>query len=237
MITWSSRFLVLFGIPLLLAGCLSAPDVTQRQFNIHRSAPDTISVADNSVIVGGPPGYCIDKGGSRLGGETAFVLLGSCASIARNPAADAPVVPGLLTASVSRDSRTEEKIGLVALESYVVSANGKAALARDGQASSVAILNTIHANEALFIHLRDKSANPTPGLEETYWRGLFDLNGRLITVSVVSFSVQPLSAEQGFDTLSAFLSRIRQETPPESSLTAESPAQKQRRGVLQKLFR
>jgi len=237
MTIWSSRQLALTGLPLLLAGCLAAPKVTQRQFNINRPAPETIAVANKSVIIGGPPGYCIDKGASRLAGDTAFVLLGSCASISRDAAADAPAVPGLLTASVARDSGAEGKIGLDALESYIGSARGKAALARDGQESSVQILETVRADDALFVHLKDTSVNPTPGLDDTYWRGLFDLNGRLITVSVVSFSTRPLSSERGFATLSAFSSRIRRETPAQTAASAENTAPKARGGVLQKLFR
>ena len=212
MIIWTSNRSLILGLPLVLAGCLNSQDVTKRDFSLNRPVPDTIAVANQSVVIGGPPGYCIDKGASRLGGDTAFVLLGSCASIARNVSAGAPTIPGILTASVTRDGNTDV-VGPVALERYILSPDGAAALARDGRAGSVEILGTLRENGAVFIQLKDTSPNDTPGLADTYWRALFNLNGRLITASVVSFSDKPLSAQAGADTLRAFLARIRRETP------------------------
>ena len=67
------------------------------------------------------------------------------------------------------------------------------------------------------IHLTDKSGFQIPGIEATYWRGLFELNGRLISASVLGFKDHPLPAQEGLATLQAFLARIRKETPPMSS--------------------
>ena len=54
------------------------------------------------MIVSGPPGYCVDPAVSR-DGVKAFVLMGSCASIARDPDARSPATPGLVTVTVSSD--------------------------------------------------------------------------------------------------------------------------------------
>lgn len=221
MTTWIFRS-SLFAAFLMTSGCLQAPAVSTRDFSFARSAPQTIAVADKSVVIGGPPGYCIDRGGSRIGGETAFVLLGSCASIARDAAAGAPRVPGLLTASVDKATGVPTDAAAIAqLERFVSSDAGRAAMARDGNAGSVSILDTRRELGALFVYLRDTSANSIPGLDDTYWRGFFDLNGRLITVSAVSFVNQPQTGDAGLATLHAFLSRIRSESP---TLTAEAPS-------------
>ena len=63
--------------------------------------PETVTVAGRSVVIGGAPGYCVDRAASRLVGDTPFVLLGSCASIADDARAAAPSQPGVLTAAVS----------------------------------------------------------------------------------------------------------------------------------------
>ncbi len=219
------------GLALLaLTGCLEAPAVNSRDFGFARSAPQTIAVANQSVVIGGPPGYCIDRGGSRVGGDTAFVLLGSCASIARDAAAGAPRVPGILTASVDKENGGAAV--LAHLERFVGSPEGRAAMARDGSAESVSVLDTLNESGALFVYLRDTSANSILGLDDTYWRGFFDLNGRLITVSAVSFANQPQSGDAGLATLRAFLARIRSESPNISAEAAGAVAPEPRKKLL-----
>ncbi|MDF0600643.1 hypothetical protein P1J78_07875 [Psychromarinibacter sp. C21-152] len=175
--------------------------------------PETVAVAGGDVVIGGPQGYCIDRPGSRLTGESPFVLLGSCASIARDAGADAPRQPGVLTATVSAPGEGPGFAETVPqLESFLSSAPGRAALARDGRPESVEVLSTRRDGAALIIHLRDTSANVVPGTDPTYWRGLFEANGRLVTVSVMSFADQPMGSDLALATLRGMVARIRQET-------------------------
>ena len=229
-----------WALPALfaLSGCLDVPGGTPRVVGFTRAAPQTIAVAGGAVVIGGPRGYCIDRAGSRPGGETAFVLLGSCASISRNANAPAPDFPGVLTASVTRDSGAAPSgaAALQQLERYLASPEGRAMLARDGQASSVDILETRLENGAIFIHLRDRSANATDGLADTYWRALFLLNGRLITLSVFGAARQPLSDETGLATARGFLARIRRESQSAVAAIAPADAAAPRKGLLLNLF-
>ena len=210
---------------VLLAGCSNTGDVSTRDAGLSRTAPDTIAVANKAIVIGGPPGYCIDRSASRVRGDSAFVLLASCASITQNPEADAPLAPGLLTASVERRSGNAPptEAALAQLQDYVASPAGRAALARDGQTASVEIHGTILSDGVLYIHLTDGSANATPGLDETYWRGFFDLNGRLVTISVVGFESIPMPADSGLATMRAFSDRIRRETPALPASVATAP--------------
>ena len=219
---WISRpgFL---AAPLLLAltGCAAGPDVGKANFGISRNAPKSIAVADKSIVIAGPPGYCIDRAGSRLNGGSAFVLLASCASISRRADAGAPSSPGILTASVARATSQGPSLGasLGTLEAFVASPAGRAALARDGRAESVEILDIRREAGALMIRLRDTSQGAMSGMEDVYWRGLSDVNGRLVAVSMLSFSDRPLPKEAGLATLWAFLTRIRAETPAQIAET------------------
>lgn len=222
MSTWTfSRTLAALAAVAGVAACTEAPDVTAAGFGFARTAPQTIAVANRSVVIGGPPGYCIDRPGSKLGGDTAFVVLASCASITRDPDLGRPGAFGLLTASVAKEEAAGP--GLLSapgpLETLLVSEAGRAALARDGRSASVEILDMSRKDGAIMIRLRDSSQAELTGVEDVYWRGLTDLNGRLVTISVVSFVDSPMSADQGLATLRAFLARIRAETPVQ---TAES---------------
>ncbi|MCG6901443.1 MAG: hypothetical protein LJE68_02070 [Rhodobacter sp.] len=242
MSTWICKATVL-GAVLAVAGCVDAPALRGPTPAATRSAPETIAVAGGAVVVGGPPGYCIDRGASRLRGDTGFVLLGSCASIARDVAAGAPLVPGILTASVGAASVAGQPAltDLDQLEALITSPGGRATLARDGRAESVKVFGTLREDGALFVHLRDVSANPTPGLDQTYWRGLFDLQGRLVTLSVVSFSNAPLPPALALATLEDFTARIHRETreqnngKPAQTTANATPAR--RKGLLGALFR
>lgn len=213
MFTWICRTFVWFFAVISLAGCLSAPVVTKRE-SLDTVGLRTIAVANQSVVIGGPAGYCIDKSASRLRGDTAFVLLGGCAVVSGDDHLAAPHVPGILTASVDqRNVSTSDPSTLDQLASFVTTEPGRSALARDGRAESVEVLGVLRKDNAVLIHLTDESRFQIPGIEATYWRGLFELNGRLVTASVLGFRDQPLHATEGLATLEAFLERIRKETP------------------------
>lgn len=234
MSTWIfDRRLISFLVLPLLAGCLAVPDVARRDAGVLRKPPETVAVANREVVIGGPPGYCVDRSASRIGGARPFVLLGSCASIAQDARAGSPRIPGILTASVASDTGggPVTDAAMAQMERFLASPDGRAALARDGRADSVTVLSTRTEQGALFIHLRDTSENPVQGVADDYWRGLFDVNGRLVTVSVVSFADQPLTDDAGLSTLRAFLARILQETPQNEVADATRP------GLLRGLFR
>jgi len=213
MFIWTfSRGILALAATLGLSGCANGPDVSAAGFGFARSAPQKIAVADRSIVIAGPQGYCIDRSGSTLTGNSAFVVLGSCASISRDASAERPDLLGLLTASVATEQVADDLPEPDQLTAFVSSAGGRAALARDGQAGSVEILDTRNVDDAFLIRLRDTSQGIIEAVDDIYWRGVTDLNGRLLTISVVSFSAKPLTSDQGLTTLRAFLARIRAET-------------------------
>lgn len=233
---WTSRTAATLCVSAItLGGCDGGPG---GGLGPLRKPPQTISVAGGSVIIGGPPGYCIDRGASRVGGDTAFALLASCASIAQDLRAGAPPQLGILTASVAGPSGDEPAIGapLDALARFVETPAGRATLARDGQAASVEILRSLSEQNAVLIQLRDSSPNSTGGLVDTYWRGFFNLNDRLITISVVEFADQPMSADESLSVLRAFLARIRRETSVQATNSARISAPAARKGLFSGLF-
>lgn len=174
-----------------------------------RSAPERVLVADRSVVVAGPPGYCVDRGLSRMGEGAAFVLLGSCASIAGRTDAPMPRAPAVLTVTVSDTAVAALEIEV--LRAYLATRDGRAALSRSGDPDSVRILETRNAEGVLYIHARDVSANVAPGMSDTYWRALFELNGRLVTASVIGLEQRPITPDSGLETLRSLTERLRRE--------------------------
>ncbi len=215
---WTSRGAALAILTLtMLPGCEGGPGAT-------RDAPTAFPVAGGAVVIAGPPGYCIDTGGSRDSGGSAFVLLGSCASVANDPEAPIPPVPGILTASVEDGAGDVDAFlrSLDQTEAFIRSAPGRAALARDGSAASVQVLESQRQDQALYLRISDTSKG-MQGVAPEYWRGLFDLNGRLVTASAMSFADRPMSSGHALDTLRAFVIQIRAETPTLAELAAAPP--------------
>lgn len=205
MSTWTSRVL-LGAAALLLAACDGG-------IAVGRAAPESITVAGSSVVVGGPRGYCVDPTATR-DGTKAFVLLGSCASIARDPLRPRPDVPGIMTVVVSSDPETYVDVtrSAAALERFFRSEPGRATLSRVGQAGTVDILDVRTGGGALYVRARDTSPTPVAGMDDEYWRALLNVNGRLVTVSVVGFTERPMSSDNGLAIVQEATGRIRSES-------------------------
>jgi hypothetical protein len=199
-----SRFFLLAAV-FGLAACEGSLNGFEG-FNVTRSAPERIELPDG-LVVSGTRGWCVDTRTSRTDGETSVVVLGSCAAIAQNAFAPRPAVPGVVTVSV--DNRAGDPPPADVLQAFLSSDQGRAALARDGSAGSVAILEARRADDLLLLHVEDRSIRPVAGVAQDYWRALFGLDGRFVSVSLVGLDGQPIESFEGFETLTAQVERIR----------------------------
>ncbi len=147
----------------------------------------------------------------RLPSGVVVAVMGSCAAIARNALLPKPGVPAVMTVSVDNDAWGTAPAEV--LDAYFATAEGRAALARDGRASSVRILESRQADDALFLHAVDRSGFPATAAED-YWRAIFDLGGRFVTVSLVGLSDAPIPREDGLRTLQQQVNRLRAANRP-----------------------
>ena len=194
MSTWTSKA-VLAACVIGLAGC-------EGGFGVSRKAPEEISLPDG-LVVAGAEGWCVDLPSSRSAVDTSVVVFGSCAAIGRDADAPRPAVPGVMTVTV-------EGAGLApppaeALEAFFATDDGLSVLARDGNAQSVRLLESKRVGERLYLHAEDESA--LPGASTDYWRALFGLNGRLVSVTLLGLSGRPISSAEG---LAALQSQIEE---------------------------
>lgn len=190
---------------LLLAAGAFALAACDDGFNVTRSAPERIQLSDG-LVVQGTRGWCVDTRTTRTDGATSVVVLGSCAAISGNAFLPRPAVPGVVTVSVENAAGAVPPMDV--LKSYVASDVGRATLARDGSAGSVEILESRQTDELLLIHVDDASRREIPGVASDYWRALFGLDGRFVTVSLVGLSTQPIGSRAGFEALREQAARI-----------------------------
>ncbi|MDJ0858833.1 MAG: hypothetical protein QNJ03_07130 [Dinoroseobacter sp.] len=185
-----------------LSGCLQAPgEPAQREVTVSRSA----------VTIAGPSGFCIDPATLRDEEEGAFVLLGNCAAIARAPRQPQPEVRALLTAAVQELGSVSIRDQGAEVAEFLKTEDGRALLSRSGDASSVGILNTRKSGDVLYLHAYDKSPGYAPGMSSEQWRAMLDIEGAIVSLTVLGFEDDPLSADAGMATVREFASIIRRE--------------------------
>jgi len=190
----------------ILSGCVG----TGGGFALPKSAPEQIRVANREVLIAGPKGFCVDPTETRDTGDSAFVLLGSCAAIANSRSKPHPKVPAILTATVSRKSTNPPITGsMPALADFFTSKAGRAALSRDGNADTVEVVKTLDRDGVFYIRARDSSSDILAGATDEYWRALFDVNGRIVSASVFGLREHPIASVKGFEVLQGFTNRIR----------------------------
>ena len=197
------RFHGLIAGLILLAGCTG-----------NFGAAEKVSVTKSNFIIAGPPGYCVDGSATRDDGDSAFVLLGSCASVAGRVGLPEPSVRAVLTASVAPDRGGDVGQSLDALEMFFDSSQGRAALARNGRASSVKLLDTRRGDNLLLLHIDDDSNRTQLNLSNDHWRGFLFQNGQIVTLGVSGFLIRPLSDKVGLDLLRAFVGQVVAHNPP-----------------------
>ncbi len=157
--TWTSS-----ALALLLAACVPAGSPTQA------------TILDGAVRVGLPPGYCIDRGAGRQDGDSAVVVLGRCR-------ADPGVTPAVISMTIGpAGSGAVLAAPPSYLAGYFMSPAGRAAMASDGRAASVTVDTAKAVGPAIVLRLTDRRTGP-------YWRGVRQVAGRAVTISVTTAEV------------------------------------------------
>ena len=191
------------GFLLFLSACIeTAPleDAASRGMQ-PASGPPQVAVLGQSVNVVGPPGYCVDTEATRESDIEAFVLLVRCRATLR----PTPVLSATITRlAAPSDSAPDALRGLT---EYLTTATGRAQLSRSGDPRDVTVLETMFADQAVWLLIEDRG---NPGsFDPTYWRAILPVADRIVTLSVLAAKDYPLERGAGLATLRGFVTRIR----------------------------
>lgn len=198
------RRLLAVGVLAVLAGC----------DGLGGDGTHSVSVSDGKVVVAGPPGFCVDPQASHPEATAPFILLGSCAAITGQETADTPTSRAVLTAAVSAGAAGGTVAGSEReLTAFFRSPDRRKALSRSGNAQTVRVLGITHIDGVMVIHARDTSAFPGQAVAPDYWRALFDLNGHIVALSVISVPQAPFTDTAGLHLLEQFVSAVRGASP------------------------
>jgi hypothetical protein len=158
------------------------------------SSPRRIAVQDGAVIATVPAGFCFETAASHDDASGAVMVAGRCA---------AGSDPAVISISIGTAGSSDVlKSGGRALSDWFISPAGRAALARDGRASSVRVGKTVVADGAFLLLVTDRKVG-------TYWRAVLGLKGRLVTVSVAAPTGQKLDETLGRQVLDRTVAGLR----------------------------
>lgn len=201
-------FLRRWLFPALLlpfGGCFETAPLTEAASRALQpaSGPSVVSVLDGEVSVTGPAGYCIDAEATSESEAEAFVLLVRC----RNTLGPSPVLSATITDLFSDGSPDS----LRPLPGFLRSSPGRAQLSRSGDPADVTIEEATFAEGAVWLLIHDEG---NPGsFDETYWRAILPIAGRIVTLSVLAAADHPFEDDSGLAILRGFVMRMRAANP------------------------
>lgn len=206
------------ALPQLLRAALGAALILSLSAcSLPLSEPaNQMTVAGGAVTIVGPPGFCVDHDSSHDGPGAPFVLLGSCAAMAGQDKQPRPTIHALLSATVSvgahgpsiADANWEK------LSRYLRSTAGRKALSRSGNAKTVRVIGLMRRDGVVILHARDTSPFPGQTVTPDYWRALFDLNGHIVTLSVIGLPQAQFPDSAGLALLQSFVASVKAGNKP-----------------------
>lgn len=175
--------------------------------------PSAVTLPVSGLSVAGPSGFCVDTGSVRDGQNGGFVLLGSCTGLSggNNPGLKGKTA--VLTLSISAPLSQGESFDAPSVEAFFASEAGRKALSRRGSARTVTLIESDVEGGRLWLHARDSAPNMLAGQGDEYWRALFVLKGRLVTVTATPFDEAPMSEAGLRKLLERFVSDLERRNP------------------------
>ncbi|MDA0221899.1 MAG: hypothetical protein O3A08_02830 [Proteobacteria bacterium] len=184
----------------------------------------TITVGGKSLVIAGPSGFCMDRSVSQIRADTAFVLLGNCAVVAPQNRGPQPKVKALLTATIAENLQGPVTETATDMDSFFRSEAGRTALSRASDPGTVRVLDSFESGGTYFLRSTDSSPGIVPDAAADNWRGYFDVDGQLISVSVIGFNSDPITPEASLDTARAFARAIQISNGNTISTASAEPA-------------
>lgn len=184
-----------------LTACDGVGDQLVGQIASMRSNPDataegirTLSLLGGDVSARGPDGYCVDQSASDA--RRGFAVMVGCALLAE----EAPLMPrldGLITVQFGAQDTASVTDNEGAFAAFLKTDSGRSLLAGSGDSADVTAVGTITDRAGVLVRFQDTSGPAFPGTTGPQWRGFLDINGRLVTISVLSFDRAVLSRGEG----------------------------------------
>jgi hypothetical protein len=190
MFTWISKASPL-ALIFWLAACQMTPGLLLDQDRVK-----TLSVLGGAVQVAAAPGYCVDRKLSRQQSDGAVVLIGRCSATS----AQFPVVITVTIGAAASAGAIAD--GGATLAAFFETSAGRAALSQSGRAETVTIVQSGASGGVYALRINETGVGD-------YWRAVFGLSGRLVSLSVQAPMDKSLDPSAGQRLLNATIAALR----------------------------
>jgi hypothetical protein len=185
--------------PVRIAGMMACLALLAACVAPGGGAAQKLAVSGGQVLAAVPGGFCIQPDATLDSPEGSVLIATRCNAESASPA--------VLSISIGGTGSSEVlKSGAKALSDWFLSPAGRAALARDGRAQSVRVLQSVVADGVLLLHLNDVSVGD-------YWRAVLGMRGRLVTISATGPAGSPLAPELSRKVVKQTISALRAANP------------------------
>jgi hypothetical protein len=152
-----------------------------------------LALQGGAVIAAGPEGYCVDPSASNA--RTGFAMIAGCDAIEGGDAR--PRLNGLIVVQSGAANTAAVTGAEDAFRAFLESEAGRSLLSRSGDAQTIDLDGTQAGDGRVTVYFDDTAPNEIIGVGPHEWRTFLDLNGRLVTVTVLSFSAAPIGEAAG----------------------------------------
>ncbi|MFQ3184296.1 MAG: hypothetical protein ACI901_001395 [Octadecabacter sp.] len=184
-----------------LGGCKVGTDGMVSHFTNFITAPYatsqgiyTLSLLGGAANVRGPDGYCVDQTASNA--RSGFAVLVGCALLSGS-AGVMPKLDGLITVQFGAENTASVTNNENVFVEFLKTDAGLGLLVGSGDLAHVSQVSTITNRAGVLVRFQDTSSPTFAGTVGPQWRGFLDINGRLVTISVLSFERVTLSRAEG----------------------------------------
>jgi hypothetical protein len=195
----------------LLSGCMKNVEIpTFLKPAANEEAPAQTVL--NGVTIVSPDAYCVDQTTLRQEKTSGFAILANCDAVNAvevDAISDTPVV---YTVVVGARADAPFADNIAALGPYFTSDAGAAALSRSGDGADVRVLDQFATDGGVYyLHVRDASDGILTDAAETYWRAIFGVKRRTVSISVLGLRRHDLASDTAKAQLEALVAKILRE--------------------------
>ena len=211
----SKRIISAAGLCLaasVLSGCMKNGEVPAFLTPSSDNAETPVRTVLNGVTIAKPDDYCVDETTLRDESGSGFAILAHCDAVNAVEVEAIPQTPVIYTVSVGERSNARFDENIEALGPFFASDTGAAALSRSGNGEDVRVLDQFATESGVYyLHVRDASDTVLTDAAETYWRALFDVKRRTVSVSVLGLRRHDLPSDDAKVALEALVAKILRE--------------------------
>lgn len=188
---------------------------------------EIINLANGSLSITPPSGFCKDASGSKETETSAFIIFANCGYLnsgGRRASIDASFT-GVVTTSVTKEQGFQGPDDINILSDFLSSNEGLETLSTSGDTGTVSIIDKRQTSDGVYLQLHDTNA----ALSQNVWKSFINRSNHLVTVTLLQSKKSTLTDEQSMQFLQSYSEGINSKSVQVAKQSSEQVQPTQRR--------